>query len=150
MPLSYLVLVIIAAWLLALSVAFALILRFFNRLVKGDKGSDLRTVLEKILAQEETNKENLAGLAKEVVRLEEEGKFHVQKIGLVRFNPFKEIGGDHSFSLAILDGADTGVVVTGLHTRERTRVYMKAIKSGKCEFELSEEEKRALIKAQKS
>jgi len=58
--------------------------------------------------------------------------------------------GDHSFSLALLDGKDTGVVITGLHTRERTRVYMKAIKAGKGEHELSEDEKKALAKALKS
>jgi hypothetical protein len=46
-----------------------------------------------------------------------------------------------------LDGRGTGVLVTGLHTRERTRLYMKAVKNGKCEFELSNEEKKALEKA---
>jgi len=134
---------------LALSVAFFLIFRFFNRLARGTKEIDLRKVLDRLLAQEKKNSEGVEFLVKEIRRLQEEGKLHVQKIGLIRFNPFKEIGGDHSFSLALLDGKDTGVVVTGLHTRERTRVYMKAVKEGKCEFELSDDEKKALVKAQK-
>ena len=134
---------------MALSVAFFLIFRFFNRLARGTKEIDLRKVLDRLLAQEKKNSEGVEFLVKEIRRLQEEGKLHVQKIGLIRFNPFKEIGGDHSFSLALLDGKDTGVVVTGLHTRERTRVYMKAVKEGKCEFELSDDEKKALVKAQK-
>ena len=79
--------------------------------------------------------------------MENDGRTHVQKIGLIRFNPFKELGGDHSFCLAILNGEDSGVVVTGLHTRDRTRVYMKSIKKGKSEYELSSEEKKALESA---
>lgn len=150
MALQNLVDVIIGVWLLALSVAFFLIFRFFNRLARGTKEIDLRKVLDRLLEQEKKNSEGVELLVKEIRRLQEEGKLHVQRIGLVRFNPFKEIGGDHSFSLALLDGKDTGVVVTGLHTRERTRVYMKAIREGKCEFELSDEEKKALVKAQKS
>ncbi len=110
---------------------------------------DLRSILDKIMAQGEANREGLGELTKELKRLDEEGALHVQKVGLVRFNPFKEIGGDHSFSLALLDGKETGVVITGLHTRERTRVYMKAIKAGRGEHELSEEERKALEKALK-
>jgi hypothetical protein len=149
MALQTLVLAALTVWLLALTVAFFILLRFFRKLVKGVKDYDLRSVLEKILDYEVEVKKRVDLLEKEATKIEDEGKAHVQKIGLVRFNPFKEIGGDHSFSLALLDGKDTGVIVTGLHTRERTRVYMKAIKGGKCEYELSDEEKRALVKAQK-
>jgi hypothetical protein len=64
---------------------------------------------------------------------------------MIRFNPFSELGGDHSFCLALLDDRDTGVVLTGLHTRERTRFYMKDITNGKSSLELSNEEKKALL-----
>lgn len=150
MTLQTIILAIAVGWQLALTIAFIVILRFFNRLVKGAKDANLKATLDKILDQESEARKRLDSLEKETAKLEEGGLLHVQKMGLVRFNPFKEIGGDHSFSLALLDGKDTGVVVTGLHTRERTRVYMKAIKSGKCEYELSDEEKKALSKAQKS
>jgi hypothetical protein len=49
--------------------------------------------------------------------------------------------------LAVLDGEDNGVVITSLHTRDRTRVYMKRVLKGKGDVELSEEEKQALSKA---
>jgi len=70
-------------------------------------------------------------------------------MGLIRFNPFNELVGDHSFSLAILDGADNGYNSYGLHTRDRSRIYAKPVVNGKCELELSAERKKALLKAQK-
>lgn len=141
---------VLGIWLLILTIAFIALLRFFRRLSRGAKDLDLRAILDRIIAQGEVNRAGLEEIKKELKRLDEEGTLHIQKLGLVRFNPFKEIGGDHSFSLALLDGKETGVVITGLHTRERTRVYMKAIKDGKSEHELSEEERKALSKALKS
>jgi len=122
----------------------------FNRLGKDIEVSDLKKVLEKLLGRVDENTENIKGIEKRIDLLEDDGKYHVQKVGLVRFNPFKELGGDHSFSLAILDGHDSGVIITGLHTRERTRIYMKDIKKGKSSSELSTEEEKALVSAQKS
>jgi hypothetical protein len=147
---QYIILGVIAAWLLGLSIAFLLILRFFNQLVKKDKKGNLVKVLEKVMASGIENTKAIKLLEKEIGRLEDEGKFHVQKVGIIRFNPFQETGGDHSFSIALLDGKDTGVVLTGLHTRERTRVYAKEIKKGKSEHELSNEEKKAFTKAKKA
>jgi len=69
--------------------------------------------------------------------------FH--KIGLVRFNPFKDVGGDQSFALAILNGKNNGVTLSSLFTREGTRAYAKAIVAGESEkHPLTEEEKEAI------
>lgn len=149
MNVTYFILAVLAIWLLALTIFVVIFRRFFARLVKGTDGEDLKKTLEAILALEDKNASDLIKVDREIKRLEDEGKFHFQKMGLVRFNPFKETGGDHSFSLVLLDAKDTGVVITGLHTRERTRVYIKSVKEGRPEFELSEEEKKALFRAQK-
>jgi hypothetical protein len=142
-------LVLAALWLFVLTCAFAIILRLFLRLTSKVKGENIQKILEKILEAEAINAKELSALKVELGRLEEAGRWHLQKVGIVRFNPFKEMGGDHSFSLALLDGRDTGIVLTGIHTRERTRIYTKQIINGKCEFELSHEERKALIRAQK-
>jgi len=69
----------------------------------------------------------------------------VHRTGLVRFNPFKDIGGDQSFSLALLDGKSSGITLSSLHTREGTRVYVKPIIKGKSEkYTLTEEEKQSI------
>lgn len=143
----FLILSVFGIWLIIVSVVLFRVLSLFNKLTKGVTTKDLKSVLEKILVREVDNDKSLSELIKKVGLLEEDGKLHVQKVGLIRFNPFKELGGDHSFCLAILDGEDSGVVITSLHARDRTRVYMKAIKKGKSETEFSEEEKKALAKA---
>ncbi|KKR69613.1 MAG: hypothetical protein UU12_C0041G0014 [Candidatus Woesebacteria bacterium GW2011_GWA2_40_7b] len=135
---------------MGVSIVLFRIFALFNKLTKGVEVTDLKKVLEKILFKEEKNSEEIKGLIKRADYLEEDGKLHVQKVGLVRFNPFKELGGDHSFSLAILNNEDTGIIITSLHTRDRTRVYMKDIKKGKSNFELSADEKKALLVAQKT
>jgi hypothetical protein len=146
----FIILGIVAVWLLGLTIFVVLQTGFFNKLVKDEKGKGLKSVLDNILKEQKKTKNDVSDLEKQLSSYKEEGLTHVQKVGLVRFNPFKELGGDHSFSLAILNGKDSGVVITGLHTRERTRVYSKQIKSGKSEIDLSEEEKKALNKALKS
>lgn len=148
-PFQYTILVFLILWFLILTAGIILIYRFFARLTKKTKEGDLVKILKKILDVQKQNTKEIDRLTKEIARLSDEGKFHVQKVGIVRFNPFKETGGDHSFSLALLDGKDSGFVLTGLHTRERTRIYLKGIKKGKSEVDLSTEEKNALTKAQK-
>lgn len=142
-------LAVLTVWLTAVSVVLYKIFALFTKLTKGVGAADLKQILTKVLSREEENSLKTADLAKKINWLEEDGREHVQKVAIVRFNPFKELGGDHSFSLAILNGEDSGIVITSLHTRDRTRVYMKDIKKGKSGFELSQEEKKVLAIAQK-
>lgn len=88
---------------------------------------------------------------KKPVEVGDATKSHLQKMGFVRFNPFNDTGGDQSFCLAILNGHDTGIVISSLHSREQTRIYAKRIVAGKTEgVELSREEAEALNRALKS
>jgi hypothetical protein len=70
-----------------------------------------------------------------------------QKISIVRFNPFGDTGGDQSFSLAVLDAHDSGYVLTSIHGRQGTRVYVKPVDFGKSKYTLSSEEQQALSQA---
>jgi hypothetical protein len=72
----------------------------------------------------------------------------LHKVAMIRFNPFKDLGGDQSFSIALLNGKNNGIVISSLHTREGTRVYSKAISSGKSEkHPLTEEEEQVVKQA---
>lgn len=69
--------------------------------------------------------------------------FH--KLGVVRFNPFKDVGGDQSFSIAILNGKNNGLTISSFFTREGTRIYSKSVIGGVSEkHPLTEEEKEAI------
>ena len=84
---------------------------------------------------------------KELGDLKQEAKRAITKIGIKRFNPFKEIGGDQSFSIVLLDEEHNGVIITSYYGRELNRIYAKQIQAGKSEHELSEEEKDAIAQA---
>jgi len=100
--------------------------------------------LKDILSQFKDLKEDFEKISKELENLKEENKFSVQKVGIVRFNPFKDVGGNQSFSICLLDGEDDGLVITSLYTKEGNRVYGKPIKAGLSEYLLSGEEKEAI------
>ena len=89
-------------------------------------------------------KKEFERVLKEFENLKEKEKFNIQKVGIVRFNPFEEVGGNQSFSIALLDGKDDGVVITSLYLKEGNRVFAKPIRGGKSEFNLSKEEIEAI------
>lgn len=146
MQLEIIFLIFLAIWLIILSLLFYWMLRHYLRLSKID-GGNLKKVLDKVLSVQNYNSIFLEKLESKLKKLEIEGNKHIQKIGLVRYNPFNETGGDHSFSLAILSGKQDGLVITGLHNRDKTRVYVKSMKNGKSSHVLSKEESKAIQEA---
>ena len=71
----------------------------------------------------------------------------VQKIGIVRYNAFKDTGSDLSFALALLDEDNTGVVMNGIYSREMSNIYATTVEKGTSPYTISEEEKLAIDKA---
>jgi hypothetical protein len=69
-------------------------------------------------------------------------------LGLVKFNPFSDTGGDQSFVISLLDGGGSGILITSLHGRGATRLYVKKVTEGKTDQSLSLEEQQALKQAQ--
>ena len=88
-------------------------------------------------------------LSEELEKLKKESEFSVQKVGIVRYNPFSNVGGDQSFSITLLDANNDGIVLTGLYSREGNRVYAKPVKGGSSEYSLSGEERKAIERALK-
>ena len=76
-----------------------------------------------------------------------EGQKAMQRIGLVRFNPFADTGSNQSFALAILSGTGDGFVLSSMHSRQQTRVFLKSVAAGKPETATSEEETEAIRRA---
>lgn len=74
----------------------------------------------------------------------------IQKVALLRYNPYGDTGGDMSFSVALLNGLGSGVVLTSLHSRSGTRVFAKEVEAGKQgRHEFSKEEQEVVKKALK-
>jgi len=118
---------------------------FFN----GKKASDLEGVLFEEIKRLKKAESDINELFKSSEFLEKMAKRSIQRVGVVRFNPFKETGGNQSFSIALLDSKDNGLVISSLFTRQGTRIYSKPLKSGKSTYQLSKEELEAIKKAKK-
>lgn len=71
----------------------------------------------------------------------------IQKVGIVKYDAFNEMGGKLSFSIALLDGKNNGYIMNAMHSREGCYTYMKEIVGGESYVELSEEESEALDRA---
>jgi len=115
---------------------------------KGEK--DLESLLKSLVRKSELQEKNIQEILKKISKLEQISKISFQKIGIVRYNPFKEVGGDQSFSVALLDSENSGFIISSLYMREGIRVFTKPIQKGKSEYSLSEEEQKAIKKAIKS
>jgi len=139
---------IILIWLLVITIWLFAVSSHYNKLTRGVNNKNLRNILENILKEFDIAKKDIEDLKKYCEKNEKDGILHIQKVGLIRFNPFKDTGGDQSFVLALVDGNDTGVVISGLYSRSGTRWYAKKVVSGKgVDYELSEEEKKAIKEA---
>jgi hypothetical protein len=139
---------------------FALILLFFSY----KKINAINNKLKILFAGKETtslesvilsHSNEIKAIDKEIQELFEiSNKIHqlslrsIHKFEILRFNPFKDIGGDQSFAIALLNGKDCGIVISSLHTREGTRIYAKPISKGTSDkYTLTEEEKEVLRQA---
>jgi len=139
---------ILIVWIAVLTFFFWSLSAHYNNLVKTTNKKTLQTVLDSLITEIQLAKKDIANLSKTCDTIIEEGRLHIQKIGLLRFNPFKETGGDQSFILALLDENDNGVVLSGLYSRAGMRWYAKKIRQGKgLDHNLSEEEKEAIRQA---
>ena len=91
--------------------------------------------------------EDVQGLRQEVAALRVEGGDALRHLAVVRYDAFGDMGGHLSGSLALLDDAGNGVVLTSIHGRSDARTYAKSISSWTCEQQLSPEEDEAVAHA---
>lgn len=116
--------------------------------LSGKEGKSLEKILLDQLTETRELDQEIQELFEISNRLRELCLKSLHKTSVIRFNPFKEVGGNQSFSVVLLDGKNSGVVLSSLHTREGTRVYAKPVVSGEANgFPFTEEEKAAINQA---
>ena len=146
----YIYIIIILAVLIAMNIAlFALVFSQKKRMDeflkngKQDIGAVLAEQIKKSQKQEKISKE----ITREITELQKIGDKSFQKIGIKRYSPFSEVGGDQSFSLCMLDSKNNGFIITSHFARDFNRIYAKPIEQGACEHSLSKEEKQTIAEA---
>lgn len=140
--------VIALIWLAVVTILFLKFYLYFRHASSKGKKQSLIQMLDTVLKKQEEVEKETKILNQYCLFLEQQLSRNIQKVGLLRFNPFRDTGGDQSFILALVDSRDTGVIISGLHTRSGTRWYAKKIIEGEgVEHPLSNDEKKALKRA---
>lgn len=117
--------------------------------MQGKNAVDLESFINRqqetlftLSSDRDTHQRDISKLKQDILRT-------LQKVGVVRFNPFKDMGGNQSFAIALIDKNNDGLVISALHTRERVNIFAKPIENGSSSFPLSKEEEAAISQAQK-
>lgn len=119
-------------------------------LLAGEETWNLPAIVSRQKKQLQNHAKNLKELGEIMSELVENNKLNVQKTAVVRYNPFADTGSNMSFAIAFLDGHDSGLVISSLHSREGTRIYAKAVEKGESKNTLTDEEKQAISQATKN
>lgn len=107
-------------------------------------GKSLEDDLGKIYDDNKFLKENAEQNKKDIRTLYKNMEKAYQKMGLVKYDAFNQMGGQLSFSLALLDENNNGFIINSVHSTEGCYSYTKEIKAGECEISLGDEEREAL------
>ena len=124
--------------------------RRLENLTRGSDERSLEAVLEAHIDKVFAVSRELDELAARSAVMEAAGRRAFQRVGLVRYNPYEDTGGNQSFALAMLDAEGDGVLLNSLHTRNGTRIYAKTLNAGRADAALSTEEAEALRQATES
>ena len=141
--------ILLLIWNIFLHLSISRLNKNQQKLFSGKGGEDLEKIIlghVKGLKELDRDIQDLYGISNQIHNLASRS---VHKVGVIRFNPFKDLGGDQSFSIALLDGENSGVVFSSLHSREGNRVYAKPVSKGKAiKYPLTDEEAEAIKKAE--
>lgn len=118
-------------------------------MTKLGKGENINEMLQQYVKDVENIKNENAEIERYCEKLENDSKENLKKIGLIRYNAYKDTGSDLSFALAVLNEKNTGIVLNGIYGRDTSNIYAKPIIEGKCTYALSKEEEQALNEAMK-
>jgi hypothetical protein len=137
----------LAVWVALLQRSEARLRRRLRRVLPEGESGGIDEILDRQLKRIDGLAERVDALNKLQHELEALSQRTIQKVAVIRYNPFADTGGDQSFAIALLDSLGNGVVVSSLHSRTDTRVFAKPVQSGRSRFQLSDEEQEAIKKA---
>lgn len=139
--------VLLALWVAWLQRSEATLRRRLRRVLPEGESGGIDEILDRQLKDIGGVSARLDALNKLHHELEAVTERTIQKVGVIRYNPFSDTGGDQSFAIALLDALGNGVVVSSLHSRTDTRVFAKPVQGGRSKYQLSDEESDAIKKA---
>lgn len=118
-----------------------------TRLLSGRRANDFEEVIDEFVKTARRLDERTKLIAQEIDNINTRLAKALQKIYTIRFNPFRDQGGNQSFATALMDENGDGVIISSLYSRDKVNIYAKPLLEAKSEYELTEEEKEAINKA---
>lgn len=118
-----------------------------KRFFLGKKAKDLEDTIITMENEISELKKAKESMQKEITTMHQKLKKSIRGLETIRFNPFPDQGSNQSFVISMLNEEGDGVVLSSLYSRERMSVFAKPVKNNKSEYELTTEEKEALVKA---
>ena len=121
----------------------------YRKFMGGKDIKSLEKLLEKIVEDNKIISELSDDDRREIKNINKELENSFNKVGIVKYDAFKQMGGMLSFSIALLNEKDNGFILNSVHSTEGCYTYIKEVTAGICEMDLSSEEKEALSRAVK-
>ena len=151
----FLVLLVVAvlglvAWAVWVTLRLRRAERRYQDLTAGTTGGNLSEVLENHIRQVRQATRRVDELETLSRGLQSASRGHLQRLGFMRFNPFREMGGDQSFIVAVADADGNGFVISSLQNRDATRVYGKPLLAWQSSSQLTDEEQQVIRQARAS
>ena len=119
----------------------------YKRLMTSENCTNIEEIINNCLSKTEKIESQNIDMLKSIKNNEEELSNCVQKVSVVRYNAFEDTGSDLSYSAALLDANDSGVVFTSIYSRDSSTTYSKPVVNGKSKYPLSVEEVKAINEA---
>lgn len=139
--------VLVIAFIVLLAKLFSINKKYKTFINKLGNGNNIEEDLENYMYRVERVEKQNAEIRELINSIDTNMANCIQKIGIVRYNAFKDTGSDLSFALAMLDEKNNGVVLNGIYSREMSNIYAKPVENGKSTYTISEEEQQAIQKA---
>jgi hypothetical protein len=141
--------VILTGWSVYLTVKYRKLYAKASLLFSDGSNRNLAKIIEDYMKSVKDVEDHCFAIDNELKKVRKMAEEGYQKLGFVRYNPFGDVGGNLSFSIALLDDKNSGFVISSIHSREGTRVYSKSVHNSLSDYNLSEEEKGAIALALK-
>lgn len=141
------IIILLLAFIILLGKVIGLNKRYKKFMLKLGDGKDIQEDLENYMYRVERVEKQNADILNQINGLDKDLEGCIQKVGILRYSAFQDTGSDLSFTLALLDEHDDGVVFNGIYSREMSNIYAKPIEKGESRYTLSPEEKEAIKRA---
>lgn len=119
----------------------------YRKMMKGVSGKSIEDMIINYNGKVEESVENSKKLQEDCIALEKQLQTCLQKVAIIRYRAFEDVGSDLSYSIAMLDNQNNGFILTGIYGRNESTTFAKPIESGISKYDLSDEEKSVLKEA---